>query len=147
MTSPHPVLLAFCVGFLPFFCLTFRQILRLCHTVIIRELKGETLSSDKCCVSPEASFPRETQRRNTFLQTAKGGNLKGLPEGRLRKFTRGDGGNPFQRRGLHAAGRAPGGEAPRERRGGPGPRDGTCAGSSAPATESPIQRCSRSSCW
>lgn len=29
----------------------------------------------------------------------------------------------------------------------PGPRGSTCAGSAAPAAASPIQRCSRSSCW
>lgn len=85
------------------------------------------------------------------LHVAKVGNSKGLPEGRVRKFTRERVGTLFRGEAFtpqNRCRRAPGGEAPRrERWGRPGPRDGTCAGSSAPATESPIQRCSRSSCW
>lgn len=81
------------------------------------------------------------------LHVAKVGNLKGLREGRVRKFPRGDGGNPSQGRGLHTAGprrEGPGGEAPGGGRGGGAPgRETVPARARAPLPLSPRSRDAR----
>lgn len=147
-----------------FFRLIFWQIRRLCHTIIRRKLKRRALSSEECCVLwliPSKGNTEKEQFPLGDLHVAKIGILVGLScRGGSAIHPREMMGNLLRGEVWHyrtVAGRAQGERLHKKGRGGlgddgrgwgpPGPRGGTCAGSNAPATESPIQRCSRRSCW